>query len=43
MRALDIGNPDPSLGQAHKCGRVKLINGIPTLSPLDNWVFNGNK
>jgi hypothetical protein len=30
------------LGQAHKCGRVKLINGIPTLSPLDNWIFNGN-
>jgi hypothetical protein len=27
----DIGNPGLGLGQAQKCGRVKLVNGIPTL------------
>jgi hypothetical protein len=31
----DIGNPGPDLGQAQKCGRLKLVNGIPTL-PLSN-------
>jgi hypothetical protein len=29
--ACDIGNPGPGLGQAQKCGRVKSVNGIPTL------------
>ena len=24
-----IGNPDPGLGQAQKCGGVKLVNGMP--------------
>jgi len=24
----DVGNPGPGLGQAHKCGRVKPVNGI---------------
>jgi hypothetical protein len=24
------------LGQAQKCGRVKLVNGIPTLVVFDN-------
>jgi hypothetical protein len=24
------------LGQAQKCGRVKLVNGIPTLVDFDN-------
>ena len=24
------GNPDPGLGQAKRCDRVKLINGIPS-------------
>jgi hypothetical protein len=24
------GNPDPDLGQAHKCGVVKTVNGIIT-------------
>ena len=28
----DIGNPGPGLGQAHKCGRAKPVNGIPTPS-----------
>jgi hypothetical protein len=28
----DIGDPGPGLGQAHKCGRLKLINVIPTLT-----------
>jgi len=27
----DVGNSDPSLGQAQKCGAVESINGIPTL------------
>jgi hypothetical protein len=27
----DFGNLDPSLGQAQKCGWVRLVNGIPTL------------
>jgi hypothetical protein len=30
-KTYDIGNPDPVLEQAHKCGSVKPINGIPTL------------
>jgi len=35
------GNPCPALGQAHKCGKVKQVNGIPTY-PLNNWISNGN-
>jgi hypothetical protein len=27
----DVRNPGPGLGQAHKCVRVKLVYGIPTL------------
>jgi hypothetical protein len=27
----DIGNPDPDLEQAQKCGMVKPVNGIPIL------------
>ena len=30
----DIGNLSPYLGKAQKCGRVKLVNGIPTLATL---------
>ena len=30
----DIGNLGPGLGQAQKCGRVKPVNGIPTLPLL---------
>ena len=26
----DFGNPGPDLRQAQKCGRVNLVNGIPT-------------
>ena len=29
--AYDIGNQDPGVGQAKKCGRVKLVKGTPTL------------
>jgi len=29
-----VGNPGPGLGQAHKCGSVKLVNGIPNLPLL---------
>jgi len=28
----DVGNPCTGLGQTQKCGRVKPVNGIPTLS-----------
>jgi hypothetical protein len=28
------GNPGPGLGQAQKCGRVKLVNRIPTIPVL---------
>jgi len=38
--AYDVGNPVPGLGQAQKCGRVKPVNGIPNLPPLDNWISN---
>jgi hypothetical protein len=44
----DVGNPGPGLMQAQQCGRVKLVNGIPTLwgrtqaPTLDNWISNGN-
>ena len=27
----DVGNQGPGLGQAHICGKVKPVNGIPTL------------
>jgi hypothetical protein len=37
----DDGNPCPDLGQAQKCGRVKLVNVIPP-PLLDNWISNGN-
>ena len=30
-RTYDVGNPGPALGQAHHCGKVKPLNGIPTL------------
>ena len=36
----DAENPGSGLGQAHKCGRVKPVNGIPTA--FDNWISNGN-
>jgi len=28
-QAYDIGNPGHGLGQAKKCGRVTIVNGIP--------------
>jgi len=30
----DVRNPGPGFGQAQKCGRVKLVNEIPTFSLL---------
>jgi hypothetical protein len=30
----DIGNPGPGFGLEQKCGRVELVNRIPTLDPL---------
>jgi hypothetical protein len=32
----DVGNPGPGLGQAQKCGWVKPVNGIPSLS---SWLL----
>jgi hypothetical protein len=29
--AYGIGNPGPGLGQAQKCGKVKLVNGFSTI------------
>ena len=26
----DVRNPSTDMGQVQKCGRVKLVNGIPT-------------
>jgi hypothetical protein len=41
--AYDIGNPGHGLGQAKKCGRVTIVNGIPAPSPLFITGFsNGN-
>jgi len=34
---MKIGNSDPGLGQAHTCGGVRSINGIPTL-PYPVWI-----
>jgi hypothetical protein len=30
----DLGNPCPGLGQAHKCGGLNRVIGIPTLTLL---------
>jgi len=27
----EVGNLDPGMGQAQKCGGVKAVDGIPTL------------
>ena len=35
----DFGNPGPGLGQAQKCGGVKPVNEIPTLS---SWYLISN-
>jgi hypothetical protein len=37
-KTYDVRNPNPSLGQAHKCGRVKPVNETP-IPPLDNWIL----
>jgi len=34
----DIGNPDPGLWQAQKCGAIKPVNGIPT----HQLIYTGN-
>jgi len=33
-----IGNPDPGLGQAPNCGRVKLLNGIKFAIQIGQWL-----
>ena len=38
----DVGNQGRSLGQAQKCGDVKLVNAIHLHSPLDNCIVNNN-
>ena len=37
----DVGDPNPGLGQAQKCGEVKHVNGI-SIPPLDNCISNRN-
>ena len=34
-----VGNLCPGFGQAHKCGLVKPVSGIP---PLDNCISHDN-
>lgn len=41
IKTFDVGNLDQSLGQTHKGGVVKPVNGIQP-SILDNWISNGN-
>jgi hypothetical protein len=38
---FDIGNPSTGLGQAQKYGRIKPLNGIPTLPLLlfEIWII----
>ena len=38
IMTYDIGNPDPCFEKVQKCGRIKSVNGIPTL-PSDNLVL----
>jgi len=39
----NVGNPGPGLGQTQKCGGVKLVSGISSLSlSLDNWISGNN-
>jgi hypothetical protein len=41
--AYDVGNPCLGLRQAQKCGRDKLVNGIPSLCTcLEDEVLNMN-
>jgi hypothetical protein len=43
----DDGNPSPDLEQAHKCGGVKLVYGIPPnpspvcILDIDHFIFMG--
>jgi hypothetical protein len=39
-KTYGIGNPDPGLGQAHKCGSIKPVNESPI--PSDNWISDDN-
>jgi hypothetical protein len=34
IMTYDVGNPGPGIRQAHKCGKVKLVKGIPTPTVL---------
>jgi hypothetical protein len=34
MLSYDVGNPGLVLGQTQTCGRVKPVNGIPTLPSM---------
>ena len=39
----DVRNSGPGLGQAQTCGRVKPVNGIPTLSKTYMIIDTSNK
>jgi len=34
-----VGNPGPDLGRQNKCGGVKQINGIPTLTTFTQKMY----
>ena len=49
-KTYGIGNSYPGLGQAQRCGRIKLVNEIPTLSlpeiigsPTEMQISTNNK
>ena len=35
-KTCEVGNPDPDLEQAHTCGSIKPLHGMPTL-PSSYW------
>jgi hypothetical protein len=39
ITTYDAWNPDPGLGQAQTCGRVKPVNGIPLMLKMFRWLF----
>jgi hypothetical protein len=38
--AFAYWNPDPGLGQAHKCGIVKQVNRIPIKTQISNYTWS---
>ena len=38
----DAGNPGHGLGHVHTWGEIKLVNGTPNFSSLNNCIYNSN-